>query len=62
MKTIDRMSARERQHLTEELEIEHRVQVVEAAKLSRQMKQLAAQLEAKQDRIQEIETGIALLR
>ncbi|AHG24253.1 hypothetical protein KIY80_gp32 [Mycobacterium phage Benvolio] len=62
MKAIDQMTPREREHIIHDLEVEHRVAVVEAAKIKREMRQLAAALESKERRIQEIETGIALLR
>ncbi|WKW87249.1 hypothetical protein SEA_CHARGERPOWER_34 [Mycobacterium phage Chargerpower] len=62
MKSIAAMSPRERERLINELEIEHRVAIVDAAKIKRQMRQLAAELEAKDRRIREIEDGIEVLR
>ncbi|UJD20872.1 hypothetical protein SEA_ZIMMER_34 [Mycobacterium phage Zimmer] len=62
MKAIDSMTQRERQGIIQTLELEHRVAITEAARIKRTMRQLAAELESKERRIGEIETGIALLR
>ncbi|QNJ56982.1 hypothetical protein SEA_BENGIVUITTON_33 [Mycobacterium phage BengiVuitton] len=59
---LERMSARRREELIHELEVEHRVAVVDAAKLKREIRGLTAALEAKEQRIREIEDGIAVLR
>ncbi|ASR86141.1 hypothetical protein SEA_BOBSWAGET_35 [Mycobacterium phage BobSwaget] len=62
MKSIAAMSAREREHIIQELEIEHRVAIVAAAKIKREIRRLMAALEAKERRIREIEDGIEVLR
>ncbi|QTF81456.1 hypothetical protein SEA_TARSUSIV_32 [Mycobacterium phage TarsusIV] len=62
MKSIAAMTAREREQIIHELEVEHRVAVVDAAKIKRQMRQLTAELEAKEKRLREIEDGIDVLR
>ncbi|QDF18430.1 hypothetical protein SEA_RACHALY_35 [Mycobacterium Phage Rachaly] len=62
MKSIAAMSAREREHIIQELEIEHRVAIVDAAKIKREIRRLMAALEAKDRRIREIEDGISALR
>ncbi|AVP41880.1 hypothetical protein SEA_JSQUARED_33 [Mycobacterium phage Jsquared] len=62
MKPIADMSPRERELLIHDLEIEHRTAIVDAAKIKRQMRELAAELEAKETRIREVEDGIAVLR
>ncbi|ASW31379.1 hypothetical protein SEA_LOKK_35 [Mycobacterium phage Lokk] len=62
MKSIAAMSAREREHIIQELEIEHRVAIVDAAKIKREIRRLMAALEAKDRRIREIEDGIEVLR
>ncbi|QFG11834.1 hypothetical protein SEA_SEMPERFI_34 [Mycobacterium phage SemperFi] len=62
MKSIAAMSARERERIINELEVEHRVAVVDAAKIKRQMRELTAELEAKEKRLREIDDGIAVLR
>ncbi|AZV00828.1 hypothetical protein KIY87_gp67 [Mycobacterium phage Malec] len=62
MKRIARMTPREREHLIRELEIEHRVAVVDVVKIKRQIRQLTEELEAKERRVREIDDGIAVLR
>ncbi|QGH78729.1 hypothetical protein SEA_MIKO_35 [Mycobacterium phage Miko] len=62
MKSIAAMSARERERIIQELEIEHRVAIVDAAKIKREIRRLMAALEAKDRRIREIEDGISALR
>ncbi|AOZ61273.1 hypothetical protein SEA_DARTHPHADER_33 [Mycobacterium phage DarthPhader] len=62
MKSIAAMSPREREGIIQNLELEHRVAVVDAAKIKREMRRLAATLEAKERRIREIEDGISILR
>ncbi|QFG11546.1 hypothetical protein PBI_BOGOSYJAY_33 [Mycobacterium phage BogosyJay] len=62
LKPIGQMTDREKQALIRELEIEHRVAIVEAAKVKRERNRLNAELESREERIREIETGIALLR
>ncbi|ADB93729.1 hypothetical protein REDROCK_36 [Mycobacterium phage RedRock] len=62
MKRIDSMSSREREAIIHDLEIEHRAAIVAAAKTKREIRSLVASLESQENRIREIETGIALLR
>ncbi|QBJ04834.1 hypothetical protein SEA_ELEPHANTOON_33 [Mycobacterium phage Elephantoon] len=56
------MSSREREQILRDLEVEHRVVVVEAAKIKRSIRELQVQLAAKERRVSEIEDGIAILR
>ncbi|QBP31056.1 hypothetical protein SEA_REFUGE_36 [Mycobacterium phage Refuge] len=62
MNKINSLSPRERQEILQNLELEHRVAVVEAAKLKREMRRIVAALEVKERRIREIEDGISILR
>ncbi|ASR86487.1 hypothetical protein SEA_CHANGELING_35 [Mycobacterium phage Changeling] len=62
MKLIANMTPREREALIHDLEVEHRVEIVAAAKAKRTMREAAAELASHERRITEIETGIALLR
>lgn len=62
MKLVANLTYRERNHLISELEIEHRVEIVAAAKIQRQIRELSKALEARHERIREIEDGINLLR
>ncbi|BBC43852.1 hypothetical protein [Mycobacterium phage GS4E] len=59
---LDALSPRRRQELIHDLEVEHRVAVVDAAKLKRDIRECQAALEAKLQRISEIEDGISILR
>ncbi|QGJ90243.1 hypothetical protein PBI_SHEAKEIRA_33 [Mycobacterium phage SheaKeira] len=62
VKTISQMTHRERESLLRDLEVEHRVAIVEAAKIKRERNRLNAELAAKEQRIQQIEDGIGILR
>ncbi|AVR76802.1 hypothetical protein KIY83_gp32 [Mycobacterium phage Fameo] len=59
---LEKLTPRRREDLIRELEIEHRVAVVEAAKISREIRELQAALAAKERRIREIDDGIEILR
>lgn len=56
------MSAKERERILRDLEVEHRVVVVEAAKIKRSIRELQGQLQAKERRLREIDDGISILR
>lgn len=56
------MTARERDALVRELEVEHRTAVADAARMKRDMRQMAADLEAKEKHIREVADGISILR
>ncbi|AHJ86485.1 hypothetical protein ST20ES_32 [Mycobacterium phage 20ES] len=62
MKRIATMTSREREALIHDLEIEHRAAIVDAARIRREMRELQTALAAKEQRVQEIESGIAALR
>ncbi|AFV51158.1 hypothetical protein First_0032 [Mycobacterium phage First] len=62
MKRIANMTEREREALVHELEVEHRVAVVDAARIKRELRELQTALAAKEQRAAEIESGIAALR
>lgn len=62
MKQITAMTPRERERILRDLEVEHRVAVVEAAKIRREIRRLQEALDAKERRIVEIVDGISILR
>ncbi|QGH78034.1 hypothetical protein SEA_LONEWOLF_33 [Mycobacterium phage LoneWolf] len=62
MQRIGDLSTRERERILRDLEIEHRSAVVDAAKIRRSIRDLQGQLQAKEQRVREIEDGIAILR
>ncbi|UJD20962.1 hypothetical protein SEA_HARRYHOUDINI_34 [Mycobacterium phage HarryHoudini] len=59
---LEKLTPRRRDELIRDLEVEHRVAVVEAAKINRQIRELQAALAAKEQRIREIDDGIEILR
>ncbi|QJD50236.1 hypothetical protein SEA_IWOKEUPLIKEDIS_33 [Mycobacterium phage Iwokeuplikedis] len=59
---LEKLTPRRREELIRELEVEHRVAVVEAAKINREIRELQAALAAKEQRIREIDDGIEILR
>ncbi|QGJ88786.1 hypothetical protein SEA_YECEY3_34 [Mycobacterium phage Yecey3] len=59
---IATLSRRERDEIARNLEIEHRVAIVDAAKIKRERNRLTSELEAKERRIREIEDGLSILR
>ncbi|ASZ72823.1 hypothetical protein SEA_DRAKE55_34 [Mycobacterium phage Drake55] len=59
---LEKLTPRRRDDLIRDLEVEHRVAVVEAAKINRQIRELQAALAAKEQRIREIDDGIDILR